>query len=763
MWKPIAIVCGCVLCLIGCAAQQEAWQPAQGPLATRWAKDVSPRNALPEYPRPQMVREAWMNLNGLWDYAITPKADPVPQKYDGRILVPYPVESALSGVMKRVDEKSRLWYRRTFETPSKWAGQRILLHFGAVDWETTVWVNGREVGRHQGGYDGFDFDITDALKPSGPQELIVGVWDPTSSGTQPRGKQVLKPEGIWYTPTTGIWQTVWVEPVPKAYISEVRVTPDVDKQEVEVSVSFVGLPLGSPNANNFSYGFEVFDGDRKIAESPMGSSPSVRLKIPNPKLWSPDSPHLYSLRVRTGPRFAVKENWWGDRVESYFGMRKISLGKDEKGITRLMLNNKFVFQNGMLDQGFWPDGLYTAPTDEALRYDIEMTKKLGFNLARKHVKVEPERWYYWCDKLGLLVWQDMPSGDASVGPNRGEITRTADSAKIYEKELKSLIDGRRNHPSIVMWVVFNEGWGQFDTVRLTNWVKQYDPTRLANCASGWNDFPAGDVIDMHNYPGPGSPKPTDTRAAVLGEFGGLGLGVDGHTWAKRTWGYRGMGGANELTSRYVKLLQKAYSLKENPGLSAIVYTQTTDVETEANGMMTYDRALVKGDLEKIAAANRGQFPPAPVVKTLIPTSQHEPQTWQYTTEKPSEGWQKAEFDASAWKTGPGGFGTRGTPGAVVGTEWKTADIWARREFDLPAGNYDGLLLLMHHDEDVEVYLNGVLATRAGGFISDYEEFEMNFEAKAALKPGKNTIAVHCHQTSGGQYIDVGLSIAEFPK
>lgn len=752
MWKPIAIVCGLAFCVAGCAAQSKVneaalegpYQPAAGPLMTRWAKDVSPKNALPEYPRPQMVREQWLNLNGLWDYAITAKDAAVPEKYDGKILVPYPVESALSGVMKRVDEKSRLWYRRVFETPQKWNGQRVLLHFGAVDWQTTAWVNGREVGRHQGGYDGFDFDITDALKPAGAQEIVVGVWDPSSAGTQPRGKQVLKPESIWYTPTTGIWQTVWVEPVPKAYISGVKVTPDVDKGEVEVSIGLVG---GSNFVDGDFFEYKVFDGDQEIGNA-IGPSGIVRIKVPNPKLWSPDSPHLYSLRMRTN----------SDAVQSYFGMRKISLGKDEKGITRIMLNNKFVFQNGMLDQGFWPDGLYTAPTDEALRYDIEMTKKLGFNLARKHVKVEPERWYYWCDKLGLLVWQDMPSGDASVGPGRGQITRTAESAKDYELELKAMIDGRRNHPCIVMWVVFNEGWGQFDTVRETNWVKQYDPSRLANCASGWNDFPAGDVIDMHNYPGPGSPKPTETRAAVLGEFGGLGLGVDGHTWAKRTWGYRGMGGANELTRRYVTLLQKAYALKENPGLSAIVYTQTTDVETEANGMMTYDRALVKGDLEKIAAANRGEMPPLPPLKVVVPTSQAEPANWQYTIEKPGDNWSKVDFDVSSWKTGPAGFGTRGTPGAVIRTEWKTSDIWIRREIDLPAGDYGSALLIMHHDEDAEVYINGIRAARAGGFISDYEEVDISQEAKVSIKPGKNVIAVHCHQTTGGQYIDVGLSV-----
>jgi hypothetical protein len=724
-------------------AADESWSPAKGPLATRWAKDVSPTNALPEYPRPQMVRKEWQNLNGLWDYAITGRSDSAPQTYEGKILVPYPIESALSGVMKRLDEKSRLWYRRTFQIPTGWSGKRVLLHFGAVDWEATIAVNGKEIGAHRGGYDGFSFDITDALKPAGKQELVVAIWDPTEGG-QPRGKQVRKPGGIMYTPTSGIWRTVWIEPVPESYIQSLRIEPDVDNHSIRVTPEFKGTTAG------LAVGAQV---KLTLEDKGIRSTTSVTLlpvedqkldiSLGTPiELWSPDSPTLYDLEVAL-----LRDGKEIDKVASYFGMRKIALGKDDKGITRLMLNGKFIFQIGPLDQGFWPDGIYTAPTDEALRYDIEMTRKLGMNMCRKHVKIEPERWYYWCDKLGLMIWQDMPSAN----------NRSDEDKKQFEQELKALIESHRNHPSIIMWVVFNEGWGQHDTERLTRWVKELDPSRLVNNASGWADKKVGDVIDMHSYPGPGSPKPELERAAVLGEFGGLGLGVDGHTWAQKTWGYRGMASRETLTTQYIKLLRKVYDLINTPGLSAAVYTQTTDVETECNGLMTYDRAMVKPDPEKVAAANRGQFPPAPQVKVLVPTAETERLVWRYTLDKPADDWFKPDFDASSWKEGPAGFGTKGTPGSVVRTEWRSPDIWLRREFTLGKMKLSAPLLLIHHDEDAEVYLNGTLAAKVTDFTTYYEEIELSPQARALLTVGKNVMAVHCHQTSGGQYIDVGIA------
>ncbi len=600
------------------------WKPANGPLMTRWAKDVSPKNPLPEYPRPQMVRKDWQNLNGLWDYAIVAKDAPQPEKFAGKILVPFPVESALSGVMKMVGETNRLWYRRTFTIPRGWKNKNVLLHFGAVDWEAKVWVNGKEIGSHRGGYDGFNFDITSVMKASGENEIIVSVFDPSDAGTQPRGKQVRKPNGIWYTPTSGIWQTVWIEPVNYVHARLLKIIPDTDEGKVSVEADVAVIFA------HITVAVEVLDGNRVVqsdeitqdhfhralAEEPFRFS----LKIDHPKLWSPDRPFLYGLHIKVsvdGKRV--------DEVKSYFAMRKISLGKDEKGFTRILLNNKPYFQFGPLDQGFWPDGIYTAPTDEALRYDIEMTKKLGFNMARKHVKVEPERWYYWCDKLGLLVWQDMPSGDRHIRPTDADITRTPESAKIYETELKALIDGRGNHPCIVMWVPFNEGWGQWDTARITKWIKDYDPTRLVNNASGWTDRGVGDVNDMHKYPGPGSPPPETNRAVVLGEFGGLGLPVKGHTWqSEKNWGYRSYTNANDLTEAYIGLVHRLHPLIGTHGLSAAIYTQTTDVEVEINGLMTYDRAMVKMDEKAITGANKKVYlppPPAPTMKTVVPTSQ----------------------------------------------------------------------------------------------------------------------------------------------
>jgi hypothetical protein len=720
------------------------WRPAKAPLMTRWAKDVSPDKVHPDYPRPQLARKNWLSLNGLWQLAFAKKdeAPPLDKELPERILVPFPVESALSGVMKRAD---RLWYRRTFRVPERWTGARVLLHFGAVDWETTVWVNGKKLGQHRGGYDSFSFDVTDALKKEGDQELVVGVWDPVSGGTQPRGKQVDNPKGIWYTPTTGIWQTVWLEPVAKVSIEGLRIIPDVDAGKVRIITSTRGGGQG------IRVKATARDGKQAVASAEAPAGEPVVLSIPRAKLWTPDTPFLYDLHVEL-----VADGKAVDAVESYFGLRKISIGKDEKGITRILLNNKFVFQVGPLDQGFWPDGLYTAPTDEALRFDIEVTKKLGFNMTRKHVKVEPDRWYYWCDKLGLLVWQDMPSGDRSTGRGQKEIKRSAESAKQYEQELKHMIDGLRNHPSIVMWVVFNEGWGQFDTARITQLAKQLDPTRLVDCASGWNDMNVGDVHDIHSYPAPACPKPEPKRAAVLGEFGGLGLGIDGHAWSGKAWSYLGTRDRADLTRKYQRLLAAVWRLKDDPGLCAAVYTQITDVETEGNGLLTYDRAVVKVDLEGVRAVNQGDVSGIPQVKIVVPTAKEKAISWRYTLKKPEGVWSKPEFDDTAWKQGPAGFGTKGTPGAVVRTVWNTADIWIRRDFTLPDERYKNLQLYIHHDEDAEVYINGILAAKVSGFIKEYEELPMSDKARASLKAGKNHVAVHCKQTTGGQYIDVGL-------
>ena len=726
-----------------CLSVRAQWKVSEGPLMTRWAKSVSPDNAHSEYPRPQMVRKNWLNLNGLWEYTIVAKDGPKIRKFDGQILVPFPVESALSGVMKAVGEKNQLWYRRTFEIPNKWAGKRILLHFGAVDWDTTVWVNGKEVGTHRGGYDPFSFDITDELKKAGSQEIILSVWDPTNAGSQPRGKQVKKPRGIWYTAVTGIWQTVWLEPVAAAHIESLTIVPDVDGQAVDV-----GLSLASPGGDHAAT-VAVLDGNKQVTSGQVKitgdggvATLSIKLAVKNAKLWSPDSPFLYSLRVTLAHDGKVV-----DKLSSYFGMRKIDIKKDEAGINRLFLNNEPLFQYGPLDQGWWPDGLYTAPTDKALKYDIEVLKKLGCNMLRKHVKVEPDRLYYWCDKLGLMVWQDMPNGNNKTNADKRQ----------FELELKRVINALRNHPSIIMWVPFNEGWGQHDTERLVEMIKGLDPSRLVNNASGWKDTGVGDVHDIHKYPGPAAPPIEEKRAAVLGEFGGLGLPVKGHTWQdEKNWGYRSYKTRKDLTDAYLARIENLRSLIGG-GLCAGVYTQTTDVEIEVNGMMTYDRAMIKMDVKKTAAANRRLYLPPPIVKTIIPASQQQGQQWRYTTSSPGDGWRRSDYDDSSWQRGQGGFGTKGTPGAVVRTEWKSSDIWLRRTFELEDKKLNRPHLVIHHDEDAEVYINGRLVAKLDGYTTNYAQVPIDKKASKALKVGRNCLAVHCHQSTGGQYIDVGLT------
>lgn len=747
-WSQNKIMLCFVLCssLFICSSTRAQWQPAEGPLMTKWAGQISPDNVHSEYPRPQMVRKDWLNLNGLWEYAIAPKDQQKPATFDGQILVPFPVESALSGVKKAVGEENRLWYRRTFEIPQKWQGKRILLHFGAVDWDTTVWLNGKELGRHRGGYNPFTFDITSALNGTGRQEIILSVWDPTDEGYQPRGKQVKKPGSIWYTAVTGIWQTVWLEPVTEEHIKSFKIVPDIDAETVQIK------PVYFQRTAGYSIEVEVKDGWFTKAKTKEQAGKEIVLKIENPKLWSPDSPFLYELKLTLKDSSGEKL----DEITSYFGMRKIEVKKDKAGINRLFLNNKPLFQYGPLDQGWWPDGLYTAPSDEALRYDIEVLKKLGCNMLRKHVKVEPSRLYYWCDKLGLLVWQDMPNGDKHIRSDEPDLKRSEDSATQFELELKRVINALRNHPSIIMWVPFNEGWGQYDTPRIVDMVKKLDPTRLVNSASGWTDRGVGDVHDIHSYPGPAKPPNEESRVAVLGEFGGLGLPVKGHTWQdEKNWGYRSYKTLDELTEAYLALIENL-RLLIGEGLSAAVYTQTTDVEIEVNGLMTYDRAIIKMDVAKVASANKSLYLPPPVTNIVVPASQTQGQTWRYTTTKPEDGWQLEHFDDSAWRTGKGGFGTKGTPGAIIGTEWKNSDIWLRRTFELDDNSLNKPMLLIHHDEDAEVYINGRLAANLKGYTTGYIRTKLDKKVVKTLKTGKNCIAVHCRQTSGGQYIDVGL-------
>lgn len=580
-----------------CAFAQ--WQAAGDKIKTQWAETIDVNQVLPEYPRPLLERTAWQNLNGLWDYAIAAAGQPEPSAYEGKILVPFAIESSLSGVQKRINENQELWYKRNFTVPSAWKSKKVLLHFGAVDWRTEVWVNDIKVGSHQGGYTPFSFDVTAFLNKSGQQKLLVKVWDPSDKGFQPRGKQTSNPEGIWYTPVSGIWQTVWLEPVAEKYISAIRPLANIDQNRLTIDVASCGT-----NANDY-YEVTVFDGTTAVASAKARAGVQAELAIPGAKLWSPDSPFLYDLKVKL-----ISNGGVSDEVKSYVAMRKVSTRRDANGIVRLQLNNHDLFQFGPLDQGWWPDGLYTAPSDEALKYDIQKTKAWGFNMIRKHVKVEPARWYTHCDQLGILVWQDMPSGDHSPQwqPrqyfNGTENIRSAESEANYRTEWKAIMDYLYANPSVVCWVPFNEAWGQFKTAEIVEWTKNYDPSRLVNPASGGNHYQVGDMLDLHHYPGPNLFLYDAQRATVLGEYGGIGLALPEHLWANdRNWGYVQFKNATEVTDQYVKFGEELLKLAKT-GFSAAVYTQTTDVEMEVNGLMTYDRKVMKIDEKRVAEINQ---------------------------------------------------------------------------------------------------------------------------------------------------------------
>ena len=588
MKKTLILTAAALLTTLGGMAQ---WQPAGDRIRTAWSEEIDPQNVLPEYPRPQMVRSEWKNLNGLWNYAIRPLGEQ-PAAFDGEILVPFAVESSLSGVGERLGSKNELWYERTFEISPKWNGKRILLHFGAVDWKADVWVNGISVGSHTGGYTPFSFDITAALA-KGENTLRVRVWDPTDEGYQPRGKQVNNPNGIWYTPVSGIWQTVWLEAVPQQYIREVRTTPDLDRKTFRVEVPVCNAQPGD------LVEVTLYDGGAEVASARALNGATVELTLADPKCWSPDSPFLYDMKVallRNGRRI--------DAVESYAAMRKFSTLRDKNGIVRLALNNKPLFQFGPLDQGWWPDGLYTAPTDEALAFDVIKTKELGYNMIRKHVKVEPARWYYHCDKAGMIVWQDMPNGDQ--GPQwqmhsyftGEERHRSAESEACYRKEWKEIIDYLYSFPSIGVWVPFNEAWGQFKGPEIAEWTKAYP-------ASGGNHYLTGDILDLHHYPQPKMTLLDTNRATVLGEYGGIGLVIPDHVWVKNrdNWGYTRFNSPKEVTDEYARYADELLRLI-GCGFAAAVYTQTTDVEVEVNGLMTYDRKVVKVEEERIREINR---------------------------------------------------------------------------------------------------------------------------------------------------------------
>lgn len=581
------------------ATASAEWKIAGDKIRTTWAESLDPNNVLPEYPRPQLERNEWMNLNGLWSYAVTDLTAAKPTTFDGQILVPFAIESALSGVQKRVTKDDILWYERTFTLPSSWNGKRVMLNFGAVDWSCDVYLNDILVGNHTGGYAPFSLDITAALT-KGEQRLVVRVWDPTDSVHNPVGKQRLNPSGIWYTAVSGIWQTVWLEPVAKTnHIEGITTDCDIVRGELYVDAA-------TANSNG-TLQIEVLDGDKSLYTTKVLPGVRATLPIKDAKLWTPDTPHLYTLKLSL-----IEKGKVVDAANSYAALRQFSVERDAMGHKRMTLNGAPIFMYGPLDQGWWPDGLYTAPTDEALLSDVILTKELGFNTIRKHIKVEPARWYYHCDQQGIIVWQDMPC--LALYQNKGEWGRnnigggsdspvTREEKNRYYKEWAEIMDALRFFPSIGVWVPFNEAWGQFDTETVAEWTAANDPTRLINAASGGNLRLCGDILDIHNYPAPSMPFHSSEYVVVLGEYGGIGYPIKEHLWwNKRNWGYIQFNNTDEVTDEYVKY---ATMLKQfiPQGMAAAIYTQTTDVEGEVNGFVTYDRKVVKMDKAKVKAIN----------------------------------------------------------------------------------------------------------------------------------------------------------------
>ena len=594
-------------------AVAQDWAPAGDNIRTPWAEEVTPSNVLPEYPRPQMKRDGWKSLNGLWDYSVTKSGITAPGAAEGKILVPFAIESSLSGVGRMIKPEEALWYSTTFDVPKEWKGKRTLLNFGAVDWKAEVYVNDILLGTHTGGFTEFSFDITPYLAAKGSQKLTVKVTDATDKdGTyQPRGKQVSNPKGIWYTQVTGIWQTVWIEAVADGNISSYNAVANLKASTITVTPAISHSREGDVIVAELLNGKEGYDTENPSSEVistvKTVAGNEIVLSVPNAQKWSPDSPYLYGLRLSL-----VRNGQTIDKVEGYAAMREVSVVRDQNNLKRMALNGEKIFHYGPLDQGWWPDGLYTAPTDEALKFDVEKTKELGFNMIRKHIKVEPARWYYHCDRLGILVWQDMPciennrknKWDTS-DIDRGFDVPVPDEWKAnYYKEWKEIIDARKVFPCVAVWVPFNEAWGQFDTEKAVEFTKSVDPTRLVNPASGGNFRRCGDILDMHHYPNPAMNIYYGEYVNVVGEYGGIGLPVQGHLWQKdKNWGYVQYKTPDEVTEVYIKYAEQLMGLVKK-GCGGAVYTQTTDVEGEVNGFMTYDRKFMKMDFARVAEMNR---------------------------------------------------------------------------------------------------------------------------------------------------------------
>ena len=741
------------------SATADPWQKKTAALMTTWGEELQSDNAWTEYPRPSMTRSEWMNLNGVWGYfkrtQINYDYETDAEAFNQSILVPFPVESALSGIMDnnyRANRTATFMYRRSFSIPSNWTGKHVLLHFDAVDWRCSVYVNGTLVGKHDGGSDPFYFDITNALTSEGEQEVQVAVWDPSDGGGQPNGKQSTSPSGIWYTSSSGIWQTVWLEPVEEAHITSYEPIPDIDNGKLQLKVN---ASVESATARII-----VKDGARVVATVEGGTGEFIDISIPNAKLWSPDTPNLYDLEITL-----INNGTTSDNVKGYFGMRKFSRGMVD-GKPCVLLNNKPLYLYGPLDQGWWPDGLLTPPSYEAMIFDLQAIKGFGMNMVRKHIKVENDLWFDWCDRNGLIVWQDMISGG-----NPGAIGNLRESQENFYRECSAWINATRHHPCIGAWVVFNEGWGQnsdYDMAHtwrgVENVIKEnHDPGRFVHAVTGWTDIERGDFIDVHSYPSPNALKnPMNERVASCGEFGGINLFIDGHLWAGSDVNYTTVDNDIDYTCLYNRYTDRLQELGRDKGLWMSVYTQITDVEKECNGIYTYDRKVLKvSDAQRkllrdnIRRTINSRY--LDDVTVLKASDEDNSIAWKYTTDEPDGNWYTTSFNDSGWQTGNSMF--CGDDNA--GTKWNTEDIWIRRTFTLSGISEEqkkDLRLWLRHDEDAEVYINGVLACRASGYNDWFEMWTILPEGLDALKTdgSENVFAIHCHQTYGGQFIDCGL-------
>lgn len=747
-------------------------------MLTRWGREVNPASPLPEHPRPTLVRESWRSLNGTWQFEPGFPGQQVPRGRDleGEILVPFPMESALSGVG---EHHAHSWYRHRFEVPETWSRDRVLIHFGAVDWEAEVWINGVQYPAHRGGYEPFSLDITGALLPGlREQEVTVRVFDPTDAGEQPRGRQAVQPGAQEHRSVSGIWQTVWIEAVPRRGIDELDVSPDPERGGVMVTA------LGVDSLGEDSVEIEVLErgGLLGIRKGPVGEP--LFVPITAPRTWSPQDPFLYDLRVtRTAPDGLVR-----DRVSTYFALRTVEVRPDESGVSRVHLNGESLFLQGVHDPGIWPDGLYTAPSDEAMRHDVAMARELGFNLIRKRDKVEPERWYMWCDRLGVLVWQDMPAAS-----NETEKGRSG-----FEAELTGVLRTVGRHPSVIQWIVFDGGRGEYEVERLTRRVEQLDPTRLVTSTSGGEDPGGGDAVDVHSVPDPVAPAVFDGRLAVVGEYGGLSLPIEGHVWGEtptdgeadqqeepeaeepeagepqveepETGDPEGGGldpgglDAEALAFTY-EVYSRDLARMKSEGLAAAVYAQLSDVEGQTRGLMTYDREVVKVEPARLARANRGDLP---ALVTILPTSEGAGGSWQYCLDAPGKDW-KGEYGAQldlpdtedeAWDDALGAFGAEGSRSSEhpPRTLWDTPDLWLRSEFRVGSLAEGELLVRLHHAARVEVWVNGDLVLDREGSTEAYTYFRTGLEAAEVLRPGANLIAVHASRLEDAQHLDVGLSV-----